>query len=98
MSNDVILFGHGFDGELVSTELKAGDALSIDRRTVWQLSGSTSTTHSRVNSVSNAMFYITFHKSGIDGKNYLVAIEDGFTPTNIDLKISWQNPSPVVYK
>lgn len=98
MSSDVILFGHGFDGELVSTEMKAGDTLSIDRRTVLQFSGSTSTTHSRVSSSANAMFSITLHKSGIDGKNYLVAIEDGFTPTDIDLKILWQNPSSVKYK
>lgn len=98
MSNDVVLFGHGFDGEMISTDVKDGGVLTLDKRTILQLSGSSSTSHSRFNSSRTVKFAVTSHRSSIDGKNYLIAIEEGFISTDIDLKISWQNPNPIIYK
>lgn len=95
MSNDVVLFGHGFDGELISTDVKDGGVLTLDKRTILQLSGSSSTSHSRLNSSRTVKFAVTSHKSSIDGKVYLIGLEDGVSPSQIDLKISWQSPKPV---
>lgn len=94
MAYDIIVFGNSFDGEMVTVD-KFQDELLLNPRKVIQLSGSRSSTYSRMSSNKDVTFKVVKYKSEIDGKFYLIALEDGFTPSDIGIKISWQNPSPV---
>lgn len=94
MSFDVLVFGNGFDGELISID-NCQDDLTIQPRSIIQLAGSASSTYQRMTTGKNLSFKMERHKSQIDGKTYLVAIANGCAVNDMDLKISWQCPRPV---
>ncbi|EKY1941888.1 hypothetical protein RA231_000257 [Cronobacter turicensis] len=97
MSFDVLVFGDGFDGELISIE-NFQNEIAIKPRSILQLSGSSSSTYQRMSTDKKLSFKLKKHKNDIDGKTYLVAIANGCAVNDIDLKISWQCPRPFVEK
>ncbi|EOI5791933.1 hypothetical protein [Cronobacter malonaticus] len=97
MAYDILVFGRGFDGELVTVDC-FHDELVLNQKEILQLSGSLSSISQRMNSKDNIVFKLNKHVSNIDGKTYLLGIEDEFSVEDVDLKISWQCPRPLEEK
>lgn len=97
MSFDVLVFGNGFDGELISID-NCQDELTMQPSRILQLAGSSSLTYQRMTTGKSVSFKIEMYKSQIDGKTYLVATANKCASDDIDMKISWQCPRPVADK
>lgn len=94
MSYDIILFGHCYDGEIMTTDNDPGDKINFSDNQSSRAFMSGDSIPSRVLKKTKNEFNVVKHKSLIDSKLYLIAVENGFEPSDIDMKISWQNIRP----
>ncbi|AVJ17457.1 hypothetical protein CLM71_10045 [Serratia sp. MYb239] len=95
MIMDFVVFGHGYDGDR-----KEGDYNGEGTVDFFRPIGVGALSVESGGFVGQPLTKVTFtvheHKSSINGKIYMLAIEDGFVPEDVDFKIlhSMVDPRP----
>ncbi|MBV6817566.1 hypothetical protein KWG64_06375 [Rahnella sp. PD12R] len=94
MECDFILFGYGHEGSLRSTDYHGGDVVNFMPAVVVQGFRPGEVNAVRGQPLMLVSFNVVRHTSGIDGRTYFLAVADGETPENIDIRILGENPNP----
>ncbi|MHD0451520.1 hypothetical protein ACY2EW_08575 [Serratia nevei] len=90
MEVDFLVFGHGHDGALRDAEYNGEGYVSLMAAIKAQAIGNGEKIIPQP--LRKEIFKVVEHTSQIDHSTYLLAVADGYTPQNIDIKILHLRP------
>lgn len=92
MNADFIVFGHGHDGDLRSDDYDGSGVVEFIPAVTMQAIRPGEPVIPQ--QVRWEKFQVIEHTSALDHKTYLLAVADGHTPQDIDVKIMQEGPRP----